>query len=540
MSSPSAPHLSASLQTGIQEPIEFNSCFRHALRTMETTKQNLFITGKAGTGKSTLLKYFRDHTQKRFVLLAPTGVAAVNINGQTIHSFFGFKPSVTVDHVKTHGRAITKSKKKLFQNLDVIIIDEISMVRADLFDCMDAFLRFHGPQPGEPFGGVQVIVFGDLYQLPPVIRQDDLATFHTHYKSPHFFQAHCFCELDMTMIELEHIYRQKDPVFIRLLNQIRLGNITQTDLDEINYACFTPEDSQSQDSSKTLAITLTGTNHSADQINEAHLSNLEGDNSVFEGEITGQFREDSLPSPELLSLKPGAQIMMTNNDPKQRWINGTMGKVLRIGQTDSYENYIRVELETGKRVSVLEATWDMTKFVLENEKLTAKTVGSYKQFPLKLAWAITIHKSQGKTFQNVIIDLGAKAFAAGQTYVALSRCRSLEGTTLTKPVTNAHILKDSHVLSFLVSQKLRQAEKEFPINERLFQIADAIEEALDVEIHYLRLNGDESRRHIEPQNLTQVEHDQITKDVLKAYCYKAQKQITFSVYQILSIKNFRN
>ena len=516
--------------------LDMSDQFKEALHIMESGRDNLFVTGKAGTGKSTLLTYFRDHTQKRFVILAPTGVAAVNIGGQTIHSFFKFRPDVTPDRVRRRGSPNSK-KKTIYQKLEVLIIDEISMVRADLMDCIEKFLRLNGPIPGEPFGGVQIILFGDLYQLPPVIRKEDWEILREHYPSPHFFQAQCLKNLPLHMVELDHIYRQKDPVFIDLLNKIRSGLITLPEIEQLNASCYKTDNSHnSAEDQNEFRITLTSTNKAADALNDENLEDIEEKYHLFDGELTGEFKNDSLPSPELLKLKKHAQVMLTNNDPKQRWINGTMAKILRIGQSEDYETFIRVELESGKRVSVYPAKWEMTKYVAEGETFSTEVIGTYTQFPVKLAWAITIHKSQGKTFDHVDIDLGRSSFAPGQTYVALSRCRSLEGIRLMQPMTMRHIISDKAVTTYLVNLELQQASERLNTNEKMYALADAIENSQNVIIDYIRQNGEKSTRSIEPQEFGSFSKGDNDFPTLKAYCHTASKQMVFALDQILSIK----
>lgn len=519
---------------GTPKHIDINDQFKFALRQMETTHDHIFITGKAGTGKSTLLKYFRDHTQKSFVVLAPTGVAAVNIDGQTIHSFFKFRPNVSVDKVR--GRSNPRAKTKtIYQKLHTIIIDEISMVRADLLDCIEKFMRLNGPVPGEAFGGVQLIFFGDLYQLPPVVRREDWEVLKNHYASPHFFSAKCIEAIDISLIELDRIYRQNSEVFIEILNSIRANTVTDHLLSHLNQTCF---DAPVNTDKQAFVITLTGTNKTADAINTEALESIDEKYHLLEGELTGEFREDSLPSPQDLKLKPGAQIMLTNNDPKQRWINGTMGKVLRLSQTDDYETVIRVELDSGQRVNVTPNTWEMTKYVTDGTKIMTEVIGTYTQYPLKLAWAITVHKSQGKTFDNVIIDLGRSAFAAGQTYVALSRCRTLEGISLKQKITKRHIITDGMITNFLVSLKMKQAQAQQSNHEKVYRLGDAIESGSEVSIDYIRKNGDVSTRTIEPESIGSValsDDSGIPIDTVKGYCHTAQKTMTFSIPQILRI-----
>ncbi len=429
--------------------IEFNKEFARAYDLLENTSGNLFITGKAGTGKSTLLGYFRNHTTKNVVVLAPTGVAAVNIKGQTIHSFFRFKPDITPESV--HSIIIRKTQRALYQKMDTLIIDEVSMVRADLMDCIDVFLRLHGRNRGEAFGGVQIVFIGDLFQLPPVVTRHERAIFKDVYESPYFFdskilkQLHGDCSVEI--VELKKIYRQKEEDFIKLLGGIRNKTATQQDLEMLNTRHrpnFVPQE-------EDFYIHLTTTNALADYVNRQKLEEITGEVYCCKGTVTGQFQERTLPTHHSLALKVGAQIMLLNNDPAGRWINGSLGKILEIMDKGKV---ILVELSNGEIVDVSPFQWDMFRFFFneDTEHLESESVGSFKQYPLRLAWAVTIHKSQGKTFERVVVDIGRGSFAHGQTYVALSRCTNFEGLILKRPILRQHILLDDSVVRFMVSQ----------------------------------------------------------------------------------------
>jgi len=441
------------METVVQRDLEFNQDFAKAYDSLENTPRNLFITGKAGTGKSTLLEYFRDHTSKNVVVLAPTGVAAVNIKGQTIHSFFRFKPDITPDNV--YAINIRRAQKALYRKVAVIIIDEISMVRADLLDCIDTFLRLHGPKPNTAFGGVQMIFIGDLYQLPPVVTRHEQDLFRNLYNSPFFFDSKVYQELNadgqhpgqFQYLELKKIYRQKEEEFIRLLGVIRNRSATQMHLQELNQR-YLPHFKPQQDD---LYIYLTTTNALADQVNKEKLDGLDTRSYFYEGVLTGEFDRKSLPTHSRLELKIGAQVMMLNNDTNGRWINGSIGTIVEITPDGKL---VRVELALGNVVDVTMFEWEMFRFFYneETESLESESVGSFMQYPLRLSWAITIHKSQGKTFDKVILDIGYGTFAHGQTYVALSRCTSFEGLVLRKPILRKHILLDDSVVNFMAAQ----------------------------------------------------------------------------------------
>ena len=415
---------------------------RAALGLLEHGREPVFLTGRAGTGKSTLLQYFRAATRQRIVVLAPTGVAAVNIQGQTIHSFFGFGPDITVDKVS---RRRGKSAE-IFKKLEAIVIDEISMVRADLLDCVDAFLRLNGPHSRQPFGGIRMIFVGDLYQLPPVVPPDDEEAFTSFYKSPYFFDARAFALQPLRVVELTRVWRQQDPSFVSLLDAIRTASARDAELAFLNRRCL----ARGQLKHRPGVVHLVPTNFQADRINQAHLDRLPGAITTFRGLLEGDFSRRSLPTSMDLPLKPGAQIMMLVNDHHGRFVNGDMGLIEDIDD-DEPEEAVHVRLASGYSGTITPYTWEAIRFSYDQERdrIVAETLGSFTQYPLRLAWALTIHKAQGQTFDRVVVDFGRGTFAHGQAYVALSRCRSLEGLTLRTPLRLGHIIIDRRVQEFL-------------------------------------------------------------------------------------------
>lgn len=422
--------------------IDLNPQFVRALDLMENSSDSLFITGRAGTGKSTLLQYYKKTSQKNIVTLAPTGVAAVNIGGATIHSFFGFKPDITLE--KAWAKGAKAKKPQLYKNLDAIVIDEISMVRADLLDCVDAFMRrVRGSMA--PFGGCRVIMFGDLYQLPPVVTQGDEEIFRSRYDSAFFFSADVISRTPLTFVELTHIYRQTDDSFIKVLNSIRENVATAKDLALLNtrvYEEYAPPPEE-------YVIHLTGTNRDAQSYNTYQLHSLDGKLHSFKAESTGAFDRRTEPAPRELILKIGAQVMLTCNDRDKRFINGTVGRVEDIGVVDG-SPVVSVRLHNKKLIDITSNTWEMFKFSYNDRsrRITTEVAGTYTQLPLMLAWGITIHKSQGKTFERLAIDL-PQSFAHGQAYVALSRATSLESIVLKRPLTPHHIIMDPIVTTWL-------------------------------------------------------------------------------------------
>lgn len=428
--------------------LDLNPQFQKALDLLENSNSHLFITGKAGTGKSTLLNYFRNQTKKNHVVLAPTGIAAVNIEGQTIHSFFGFHPGITTIEAKK--AAQNRRDTSIFRKLEIIIIDEVSMVRADLMDCMDIFLRTVRKNDA-PFGGIKTVFIGDLYQLPPVVTNEEKEIFSQVYNSPYFFDSdvikNIFNQLDteLEFIELQTIYRQTDIEFIDLLNSVRNKTITSKDIIYLNQR-NQPDADITDD-----YIHLVTVNKQADDININKLNRLPGKLYTLSGEISGDFDKKSLPTDIELNLKVGARVMFVKNDMIGRWINGTLGTVTKIIEDEFDETVVEVKIDNGSKVKVEPVSWSnyTSKFNPSNQSIEREEIGKFTQIPLKLAWAITIHKSQGKTFDKVILDIGYGAFAHGQTYVALSRCRTFEGLVLKKPIKYSDVIMDERVKVFL-------------------------------------------------------------------------------------------
>jgi ATP-dependent DNA helicase PIF1 len=436
----------------ITSMLEITPEFELALQKMESGKAFVFITGRAGTGKSTLLKHFTKNSSKNIPVLAPTGVAALNVEGETIHRFFRFSPGVTLSKAKKD--ASFCPSPEIYQKIDAIIIDEISMVRADLFDCMDIFLK-KVRKNHQPFGGVRIIGIGDLYQLPPVVTKNDREAFLKLYTTPYFFSSKSFYDLEQMqqteIIELEKIYRQKDQTFISILNNIRNKTLQSTDLEHLNSRILTSSDPDS--------IILTATNEIANNINLERLNALPGDSIEFQGCMRGDFPEREMPTDTLLNLKINARVMCVANDPKHQFVNGSLGWVRGFNEQENGPPTIMVELdETNKIVEITPHAWNIYRstYNQSSHSLDQEQVGSFEQIPLKLAWAVTIHKSQGKTFNKMTLDLGFGAFAAGQVYVALSRCRSLKGLALKKPLTHKQIILDENIESFI--EKFKKGE----------------------------------------------------------------------------------
>lgn len=506
--------------------IEINPQFEKALHLMEQTDRNIFITGKAGTGKSTLLEYFRSITSKNIVVLAPTGVAAVNVSGQTIHSFFGFRPDVTIEKAR---REAGKNTLTIYQNIDAIVIDEISMVRSDLLDCVDQFMRIRGRAFGEPFGGTQMIFIGDLYQIPPVVTGHEKAIFEDYYESEYFFDSMAYSDIDIEHLELEKIYRQTDQDFIALLNKIRNKTLTEGDLDFLNEKVIGSRTKLPQDT-----IYLTTTNVMADELNKEELLKLPGNASVFEADIKGEIERKSFPAEELLLLKDNAQVMLLNNDSEGRWINGTLGRIVQISS-----KILAVQLTNGRIEEVKPFRWDVFRFYWDQDALVvaADNVGSFKQYPLKLAWAITIHKSQGKTFDNVIIDLGRGAFASGQLYVALSRCRSLNGIYLKRAVKESDVRVDYRVVSHITGRQYALSEEKLPLDDKVAIIKDAVEKQAELQIVYLKNTDEKTERAIRPISVGMMKYSGKNYLGLTAYCYMRQETRNFRIDRILEIKS---
>lgn len=415
--------------------------FLRVLDALEGSNENLFVTGKAGTGKSTLLQYFRATTAKNVAVLAPTGVAALNVGGQTIHSFFKFGTEVTLEKVKR----LARSERALYEKLDAIVIDEVSMVRADLFDCVEKFLRLNGRSEGEPWGGVQIIAFGDLFQLPPVVPPDERHIFEDHYAGPFFFNAFAFDELDLSLVELATVYRQSDAEFIAFLDRVRRGEIDAAAIARFNAAAV--RELEEKDAS---AIVLVPTNAQADTINATALRTIAGAERVYRGAVEGAFSERDFPTAIALALRVGAQVMLLKNDPEGRYVNGDLAVVEKLSPSS-----VRVRFPDGTHEEIVPSRWEKVRHGFDPSEGAVRTeiVGAFTQLPLRLSWAVTIHKGQGKTFDRVRIDLGRGAFAPGQIYVALSRCRSMEGIALTAPMRERDVIVDARVREFLARAK---------------------------------------------------------------------------------------
>jgi len=511
--------------------IEMTQEFERALNLLEKTSSHLFITGKAGTGKSTLLELFRKNTSKQVVVLAPTGVAALNVKGQTIHSFFNFRPDITLDKVeKLHSDLID-----IYQRVETIIIDEISMVRADLLDCVDRFLRLNCKKRGKPFGGKQMVFIGDLYQLPPVIKRGEKDIFKNKYKTGYFFSAQAFNDLPLTFIELEKIFRQKDEKFIEILNAIRNGTVTDEHLNTLNTRYNPDYKSNPHD----FCVSLTTRNSTAHKINQEQLNKISGPLYCFDSKIKGNFEPQNFPTEEIIGLKEGAQVMLLNNDPFSRWVNGSIGKVVQCIQAKENESSsVIVELNDGGLVNVEPYTWEIFEYHYdENESaIKTRTLGSFTQLPLRLAWAITIHKSQGKTFDRIVLDLERGAFSPGQVYVALSRCTSLDGIVLKQPIKKKHIFTDWKVADFLTRYQYQLSDEKMPFDEKLKFLQQAIEEKKKLEIVYLKTSDEKSKRVIEPFYLGELDYQGKNFFGLEAYCFKRKEMRHFRVDRILEMK----
>ena len=429
--------------------MEKDEIFETAERYVKSTGRSVFLTGKAGTGKTTFLKYITSTTAKRFIVLAPTGVAAINAGGSTIHSFFQLplcpylpdvKELVTEYQMPERYRSLRKERIRIIRTLDLLIIDEISMVRADLLDAVDMTLRKYRRNE-RPFGGVQLLMIGDAQQLSPVVKETERQYMTQVYPSPYFFHSKVLQKLPYVTIELQKVHRQKDADFLDVLNAVREDKLTPRLLDRINSRVgVTPDIAEDG----TEPIRLTTHNVRADEVNSRKLAELPGEFSSYVAEVEGEFPEHSYPAEETLVLKPGAQVMFIRNDSEGRYYNGKLAKVEKIAK-----GVVTVSDSDGMMTDVTPVEWNNSQYELDEDsgEICQKVLGTFRQIPLRIAWAITIHKSQGLTFDKVIIDAGA-AFAFGQVYVALSRCRSLEGIFLESAISGSGIYRDVHVSAF--------------------------------------------------------------------------------------------
>lgn len=464
-----------------------NKEFQAALQLVEHTNRSLFLTGKAGTGKSTFLRYICSQTKKKYVVLAPTGIAAINAGGSTLHSFFKlpFHPLLP-DDVKYSPRHIketlkyTGEKRKIIRELELVIIDEVSMLRADIIDFIDKVLRIYSRNMKTPFGGKQLLLVGDVFQLEPVVREEDRQLLLPYYRSMYFFGARVFEELPLVSIELKTVYRQTDARFINLLDHIRTNHVSDSDLRLLNSRVGTA----STTAESQLSITLSARRDTVDYINEQHLNALPGEAVSYHGTITGEFPSSSLPTTEVLELKPGAQVIFVKNDKDHRWVNGTLGMVEAMSVDDDSLPYLSIITEDGESYDVFEERWSNMRYTFneKEKKIEEEEIGTFTQFPVRLAWAITVHKSQGLTFRQVEIDFSGGVFAGGQAYVALSRCRSLEGISLHEPLSRGDIFVKSEVIRFATqfndgrlyrsALSASQADREYEESIRSFDQGD--------------------------------------------------------------------
>ena len=417
----------------IPEEIKFDNEFNDIYNLMEYSKQNIFITGKAGAGKTTLLEYFRNNSKKNFVILASTGISAIKAKGKTIHSFFLFPPRILINE------KIKRLRSKVISKIDTILIDECSMIRCDVLDAIDQSLRLNR-NSNKSFGGIQIILLGDLHQLPPVIRENEREIFNNFYPVGHyFFNANCFEESNIKTYELTKVFRQKDKNFINILNNIRSGKVNDNDLEVLNNRVI----NQNSDI-PSEAIILSPTNKRVDSINNLNLQNINSETFSYESSETGDFKEK--PADEILELKVGAQVMLIKNDFKspKRWVNGSIGVVTQLT-----ENSIQLKIKN-KIYKIKQDTWEKFDYLIKDGQVVHEVVATFTQYPIKLAWAVTIHKSQGQTFEKAIIDLDRGSFAPGQTYVALSRVTSMDGLFLTRKINVSDVVFDKNIENYFL------------------------------------------------------------------------------------------
>lgn len=573
-------------ETAAPAALETNPQIERAERALAQGDAHVLIMGRAGTGKSTLLRRFLAFADlKSTVVLAPTGVAALNVGGETIHRFLGLQAGATADDARERAAAASKQPKRaeLYRRLTSIIIDEISMVRADLLDALDVFLReVRGRDVA--FGGVRLIAFGDLYQLPPVVAgKEERELFKTFYTSPYFFDSQVFTQLragvaeaamagvptPLDVIELVQVYRQRDPEFLNFLNKVRSRDLQADDLEFINARVVDEVDDEVDDDrdkqrddhddhdSEPLEheqrIHITVTNARAEQINAEHLALLPGPSRTFHAHVSPDFPRTHEPTAIALELRPGAQVMMLNNDPADRWVNGTLGTVLRFINDDSSGSEgdspeVVVRLETGATVRVEQYTWEAVGNAYDANagRIIRTSLGTFTQMPMRLAWAATIHKSQGKTFDRVTVDFERATFAHGQAYVALSRARTLGGVRLARPMKTSDVRLDRSVVKFLTGLQV-QLEKHRNLMDRLAAggtlesasiegvLADAIAHRTNLHMVYVKSDNTRTERVITPVQMGQMKFGRVVYDGLVAYCHTRGEQRSFRIDQIVSL-----
>lgn len=504
--------------------IEISDDFKNAYEICNHTSKNVLIIGKAGTGKSTFLKYFVSHTNKNVAVLAPTGISAINVGGVTLHSFFGFKPNITEENIPI----IPARKLVLYQSLDTIIIDEISMVRADILDCVDIFLR-RNLKINKPFAGIQMILIGDLYQLPPVVKgEDERRFFCEKYSSQYFFDSRVFKEANFELIEFEKVYRQRDKKFIEILNRIRNNTATEEDLEILNQRVGKEHPKNS------YPVILTPHNETAKKINEERIRSLSNKIYTFKAKFSGNFEKDSFPADEELKISVDSQVMFLNNDLHSRWVNGIIGIVKKI---DEKTEVITVLTENNDLVNVTKNEWEIFKYIFDEKekKLRTQKTGYFIQFPLKLAWALTIHKSQGKTFDSVTIDLSKSIFEKGQLYVALSRAKKLEGISLTHPIKKSYIMVDTRIVKFLTEYRYRTYERKISYQEKQRIILDAIKNSKKLKILYLKPNDEKTIRVITPISIEKRIFNEKEVEGVVALCHSKNEHRFFKIERILDL-----
>lgn len=519
---------------------EVNEQVAAALELLEHSTRHVFVTGRAGTGKSTLLLRYLDGADlSRTVVLAPTGVAALHVGGETIHHFFRLRPGQTPQEAEAAGRrAATGQDSDTYRRLTTIVLDEVSMVRADLLDGVDSFLRA-ARRRADPFGGVRIVAFGDLYQLPPVVTAEERALFREQYASPYFFSSHVFTRLreeenlaNFAYVELQKIYRQVDQEFIDFLNRVRSKDLDAADLELVN-ARVVDVDAAMADGAGPLFLTTT--NRRASEINAAHLARLGGTELRSVARVSGEFPDSYRPTDMELTLKVGARVMLVSNDSSGRWVNGSMGTVRAC---DDEAGGLVVLLDDGDEVDVEPCTWEATynRWDAAVGGIVRETLGSFTQLPVRLAWAVTIHKAQGKTFDRVVVDFERTTFEHGQAYVALSRARQLDGLGLARPMKVSDVRLDRSVVRFLTGIQAQIARSTWDGDAIIELLERAIAKGTDLEMDYLKGNNTHTTRVVTPQSLAAMSYSGTSFPGLVAYCHLRREIRTFNVDRILAVR----